>query len=398
LTRRDRYEVIESIGEGSSATVLRVKDRELDEVVALKVLAPEVAGDPQVVRRLKSEIRIARRVRHPNVARVYDLEEWDGRLCISMEYIEGQTLARRLEAGPVAWTEAVPLLLTLALALESAHELGVVHRDLKPANVLLDKLGHPYVLDFGIALAPGNGESGPRDVIHGSPIYMAPERWRGVPGLPASDFYSLGVLAYEMLTGRAPYRGDSVRVLMSQHLHAPIPRLSRHLEGAPAALDELVVALLAKRPEERPHPAAAVIQALRRLAPRKPAPQLAPGSRGKVLVVEDEAAIRALLSEVLRKRGVTVLQAGDGHEGIALALAERPDLVILDIGMPGLDGVATLQELKSHPAMAGRPVVMLTGSLDPEHPALARGLGAVAYLNKPVNGDVLDLVLDKYLG
>jgi serine/threonine protein kinase len=396
---RHRYEVLETVGEGASAVVLKARDLELDEVIALKVLAPAVARDPKVVERLKAEIRISRRIRHPNVARVYDLEEWDGRLCISMEYIEGEPLDRRIAHGPVPWPEAAAILLTVALALESAHELGVVHRDLKPANVMLDRLGHPYVLDFGIALGPGTVDPDRGQVVRGSPGYLPPERWRGVPGLPASDLYSLGVLAFEMVSGQPPYRGDTVRVLMSQHLHAPVPSLARKAPGVPAELDALVGRLLAKRPEERPVSATEVVHVLRRVAPRR-APRRPEGDspRGKVLVVEDEPAVRRLLSEVLHRRGVTVLEAENGLEGIALATAEQPDLVFLDITMPGLDGVSTLRRLKADPALAARPVVMLSGSSDPEHPALSRGLGAVAFLNKPINGDVLDLVLDKYLG
>ena len=122
------------------------------------------------------------------------------------------------------------------------------------------------------------------------------------------------------------------------------------------------------------------------------------GSRGRVLVVEDETALRGLLRDVLRARGVEVLEAADGADAVAKAVKERPDLVLLDIGMPGLDGVEALRALKQDPATAGRPVVMLSGSVDPSHPALSRGLGAVAFLNKPLNTDVLDLVLDKYLG
>jgi CheY-like chemotaxis protein len=186
---------------------------------------------------------------------------------------------------------------------------------------------------------------------------------------------------------------------MSQHIHAPVPRVAHHQPDLPGGLDELVARLLAKNPEERPAHAGEIADALRRLEPKAHARHATHAPlQGRVLVVEDEPAIRRILSELLRRRGVTVLEAGDGLEGIALAAAEKPDLVFLDIGMPGLDGVSALKALQANPDMAGKPVVMLTGSLDPEHPALARGLGAVAYLNKPVNSDVLDLVLDKYLG
>jgi len=397
---RDRYAVLGTIGHGASAIVLKARDLELDEVVALKVLAPSVARDPAVVERLKREIRIARRVRHPNVARVFDLEEWDGRLCISMEYIEGHTLEQRLRSGPIPWIEVVPLLMTLALTLESAHGLGVVHRDLKPANVVLDRLGHPYILDFGIALGPGGPEPGSRDVIHGSPTYMAPERWRGIPGIAGSDLYSLGVVAYEMLAGRPPFRADSLRVLMSQHLHAPPPPLTSIVAGLPVGLDRLVLHLLAKQPEERPASAAELQRLLRLFAPScKLSTAAVTGvSRGKVLVVDDEALIRGMLAELLRKRGVEVLVAKDGREGVAAAIASKPDLILLDISMPELDGVASLRAIKADPVMAGRPIVMLSGNTDPQYPEVSRGLGAVAFLNKPINADVLDLVLDKYLG
>jgi len=393
---RARYRVLETIADGPKATVLKARDRELDEIIVLKVLAPSVADDSETIARLKDEIKLSRRVRHPNVARVYDLEEWDGRLCITMEYIQGRNLEALLSDGPMPWQRAIPILHTVVLALRSAHEFGVVHRDLKPANRVLDAQDRPFLLDFGIAVRRTD-EAVPTDELSGSPYYVPPECWRGVRGLTASDLYSLGVVGYEMIAGRPPFRTGALRMLMTMHMKAPVPPLRERVSDVPPALESLLTRMLAKRPESRPA-SAEVAHVLRGLVPIE---QLHIGAyRGgtaRILIVEDDDTVRSLMRELMARRGIETLEARDGIEGLAVAKAEAPDLIVLDVSMPGRDGVALLEELKRDPQTAGRPVVMLSGSLDPNHAAQARGLGAVAFLNKPLNGDVLDLVLDKYL-
>jgi len=190
--------------------VYKARDTELDRIVALKLIRPELAKNPEVLRRFKQELILARQVTHKNVIRIFDLGQADGFKFITMDFVEGQDLrALLLEKGKLAPDQAARIMLQICRALEAAHNEGVIHRDLKPQNIMLDANGRVYVMDFGIARSaylPGMTQTG---ALIGTPEYMSPEQGRGEKLTERSDLFSLGIIFYELLTGKSPYYSDT---------------------------------------------------------------------------------------------------------------------------------------------------------------------------------------------
>ena len=205
----DRYDVLALLGMGGMGAVYRARDRELDELVALKVIRGELAHHPQAIERFRSEVKLARRVTHANVARTFELGSADGFLFCTMELVDGEPLTAKLRRDhKLEVTEAVAIACALLDGLAAAHEANVIHRDIKPDNVLLARDGRVVVADFGVAamLATDNEASG-------TPAYMSPEQACGEPPTPASDVYSVGIVLYEALTGRRAFTGSPIEIL-----------------------------------------------------------------------------------------------------------------------------------------------------------------------------------------
>jgi Protein kinase domain/WD domain, G-beta repeat len=201
LALGERYECISPIGRGGMGVVFRAHDRELDKVVALKVLHPSLADDERAIERFRNEIRLAHEITHKNVCRTYGLERVNGKILISMEFVEGETLRSILDrVRGVSVPQGVSWTLEICAGLAAAHDKGIVHRDLKPENIMIDRQGHAKVMDFGIArsIQAGDGIGG---TVIGTPQYMSPEQARGKAITPASDIYSVGLMLYELFTG-----------------------------------------------------------------------------------------------------------------------------------------------------------------------------------------------------
>src|SRR6266403_325111 len=205
-----RYEILQLLGRGGMGSVYKARDIELDRVVALKLIRPELAINPEILRRFKQELILARQVTHKNVIRIFDLGQSEGIKFISMDFVEGQNLRELLlERGKFPPEQAARAMLQICRALEAAHAEGVIHRDLKPQNVMLSPDGRVYVMDFGIARSaylPGMTQTG---ALIGTPEYMSPEQARGEKLTERSDLFSLGVIFYELLTGKSPYPADA---------------------------------------------------------------------------------------------------------------------------------------------------------------------------------------------
>ena len=256
----DRYEILSLLGAGSMGNVYKAHDTELDEIVALKILRPELASAPNIIELFRCEVKLARRVTHPNVARMFDIGQSAKTKFLTMEYVDGPSLVGLFERGRgLGAMRLVEIARAVATGLVAAHASGVVHRDLKPENVLIASDGRVVVTDFGIASAVGQmsnagGDdalgSHPRTPI-GSPAYMSPEQVQGLEVDPRSDLYSLGVLMFEGLTGALPFRGGSFHSLAAARLTQPIPDLAKLRPGLPVGLAAIVVRCLARSPGDR---------------------------------------------------------------------------------------------------------------------------------------------------
>jgi serine/threonine-protein kinase len=262
-----RYRVDERLGRGGMGTVYRAFDLVLEEDVALKLLRPDVAAAPAMAARFRSEIKLARRVSHWNVCRIHEYGEEGTVRFISMELVRGETLGALLaRRGRLPTAEALELAAQVADGLAAIHKVGIIHRDLKPANVMVDAEGTAKVMDFGVAKAADDSpDSSPSGYVLGSPEYMSPEQARGRAIDFRSDVYSAGILIFEMLTGRVPFRAPT-----------PVETLMMHVEHPPplddAALPRPVVPLLertlAKKAEDRFPDARTLATALRDLETR----------------------------------------------------------------------------------------------------------------------------------
>ena len=259
------YRVVAPLGRGGMAAVYRAHDPGLDRDVALKVLPAEFLHDPAFAARFKREAQVAARLEHPHIVPVHAFGIEGGRPWMAMRLLAGGSLAERVRRGPLAPREAAEVLRGVADALDYAHARGVVHRDVKPANVLLDESGRPYLADFGIAkMLEGSPVVTATGLIQGSPTYMAPEQAMGGKVNHLADVYALGVMAFECLTGRAPYTGTTPVAILMKHVQEPVP------EPAPGELPPGLAAVvrrcLAKTPSERWPSAGAFAVALEQAA------------------------------------------------------------------------------------------------------------------------------------
>ncbi|WP_050812666.1 Stk1 family PASTA domain-containing Ser/Thr kinase [Brachybacterium squillarum] len=281
-----RYRVEELIARGGMAAVHRGHDQRLDRVVALKIMHPHLAADEDFRRRFGREARAAARLAHRNVVGVFDQGEDEDRIYLAMELVEGQTLRARLrEQGPLSLGETLDVTEQVLQALVAAHGAGIVHRDIKPENILLDPEGVVKVADFGLARAIGTANSSASATLLGTVAYISPEVVTRGQSDERSDLYSLGVVLFEMLTGRQPFVGEQPVHIAFQHVHDDIPAPSRRAAGVPRELDSLVTWAAARTVEHRPHSAAELLRSVREL--RAALPQEMLESRPEPLDAEE---------------------------------------------------------------------------------------------------------------
>lgn len=247
-----RYDIYAELGSGGMATVYLALDLALDRKVAIKVLDPSLAYSAENVARFKREAKVAASLTHPNIIGIHAVGDDADIAYFVMQYVEGRALdsvVREDGAQSVGFVRSV--VAAVGSALQYAHVRGVIHRDVKPANLMLDRDGRVIVTDFGIAKRDdGKGLTVTGSVI-GTPYYMAPEQFQGAPITAAADQYALGVVAFELLTGRQPYVGDTVAQVMKGHLFDPVPSVRSLRPDVPESVDAAITRMLAKEPAER---------------------------------------------------------------------------------------------------------------------------------------------------
>jgi serine/threonine-protein kinase len=291
-----RYEILGLLGSGGMGSVYRVLDRELDEVVALKMLRPEVGGVSAMTERFRQEVKLARKVTSPHVARMFDIGEHEGSRFLTMELVDGEPLSAALvREGALPIARVVTIGGAVCGGLAAAHAVGVIHRDLKPDNVLLGRDGSIKLTDFGIAKVAASVRMTQGAI--GTPAYMAPEQVTGAETIDArADVYALGVMLFEMATGALPFEAPTPLAIAALRLTKPPPDLRERRADAPAALAELVLSCMARAPEARPPSASAVAEALARIS-AVPAPSCAarPASGPRLFAAESHAKAIAVM-------------------------------------------------------------------------------------------------------
>jgi CheY-like chemotaxis protein/predicted Ser/Thr protein kinase len=416
-----RYEYLGLLGKGGMGYVFKAMDRELNEVIAIKVIG-QTRGEESatVLRRFKGEVTLNRKISHPNVCRLFHYGVASGLPYLTMEFVDGRELGILIDQeSPMPPKKALRILTQLTRAVAAAHAAGIVHRDLKPANVIVRPSGDVSVLDFGLAY--DTTRTDPRitqaGAAVGTPNYMSPEQIQGRLVDEKSDLYSIGAVAFELLTGHRMFTGRTFLSIAKKHLEMTVTRGALEGRGVPRELAAIVLRCLEKKPEDRFPSAtalAASFEALERMQePRAPAaaapptavrmktavrrrsavqPARAPGRRPAVLVVDDDEQVRNLVCAVLRRGGFEAVASPSGEDALTLLETRTVDLVLIDVQMPGVDGFDTVRVLKSQPAQAGIPVLFMSGFPEKNRVLFASQTGAVDFLTKPLD---LKLLLGK---
>ncbi len=368
-----RYRIGRLLGSGGMADVYEAWDLELDETIAVKVVHPDFAGRDDMLGRFKREIKLARKIVHPNVCRIHDFGSDEELKFVTMELVPGSTMdaltRQRTELDLDTVIEGFRQILS---GLEAAHQIGIIHRDLKPQNLMVTPEGRTVLMDFGLARELSPGEISTDTEIIGTPAYMAPERMLGQAVDQRADIFSLGVMLFELATRRRPFPGLTVFDMAQNQLSIDPPRPSSINPELPPWLDPIILKMLAKRPQDRFQTVAELMAAL----PKS-------GRIKTVLLVDDDTFMLNIVGVHLNQVGISVLTAKDGAEGVSRVIDKEPDLLCLDFSMPRMDGFQVADYLRQ----LGKkiPIFMLTGMQDPQYEKQAARLGIEQFFTKPLD-------------
>ncbi len=244
-----QYTILEEIGRGGMATVYKARQQSVNRVVAVKVLPPHFLHDPGFLERFTREVDVASHLEHPHILPIYDYGEADGVPFITMRFLGGGSMAQLVRRGipTIEWIRKP--FMQVAQGLDYAHQEGVIHRDLKPGNIMLDEHNNAYLADFGIARVFGSNLTG--SMIIGTPAYMSPEQANGLPIDSRSDIYALGIVLFELITGREPFQAETPMALLLKHINEPMPPLRDFRQGVPDLVEDVIAKSTDKEPDER---------------------------------------------------------------------------------------------------------------------------------------------------
>ncbi len=366
------YRLISPLGAGGMGEVWRAEDTKLLRQVAIKILPPQLAADPEWKERFLREARTVAQLNHPNIATIYAIDEQEGKLFIAMELIEGGSLASVLGDRPMIPADAVRVAIHVSDGLSEAHAKGIVHRDIKPDNIILSPR-FVKILDFGIAKQIG-GTADPNltqgGMVMGTPNYMSPEQALGRAVDARTDIFSLGVVLYEMLSGQKPFSGAAVTELLLQIVMTEPRDIAQAAFGITPALANIVRRCMAKQPEDRfascddlraalagslkEDPSARRRSSVPTIAIRKdptpaPTPVAKPAApRGRALIADDDPATRYLIAGILARHQIAYDEASNGADAIKLLKSNDYAFIFIDLLMPRIDGWGVIDYLRSH--------------------------------------------------
>ena len=412
----NRYEILELIGEGATATVYRGLDTRLQRTVAIKVLLPYV--DETTRKRFQREALAAAKLNHPNIMGIYDVDEENGQPYLVIEYIEGRPLFSFIPSSPEAVAEYGR---QICLALDYAHRQQLIHRDIKPANIHITPTGQVKIMDFGLAITGETKRLTATGRIIGTPAYLSPEQAQGLPLTNRTDIYSTGVVLYELVTGVLPFDADDIGVLLLQQVKkAPKPP-SEFVADIPGSLERAILKSLAKQPGSRFETAGAMAAALAALVPQSdetlnsssvpidklsedvedagPAATVAKPDMIRVALADDHRILRMSLAMFLNDNASieVVGEADNGHQALDVVREQQPDVLLLDLNMPGISGLDVLPDIrKTWPDIK---VLVLTGRDEDSYIMRALRAGAHGYILKTASEEeLIQAVQDVYQG
>ena len=407
---RNRYEIREHLGDGSTATVYKAYDTRLGRDVALKLLLPHVKDSTR--KRFFQEATSAAQLNHPNIMAIYDIDEDGDRHFLVMEYVDGVALSFYV---PAAADVIVDLGTQIALALQYAHERQIIHRDIKPANIKVTPEGKVKIMDLGLALPHDAKRVTAHGMVIGTPAYLSPEQAQGLKLDHRTDIYSLGIVLYEMATGQLPFNADDISALLLQQVKQPPPPPRVVNADLPAALESVILKCLEKNPVRRFQSCGALATAIEAVGPRSDTDREATGQRPawsdtvqsnasrmqnsntqsrkrtlRVILADDHTLLRKSLANLLEthEQFVVVAEAGDGESALQQTVSILPDVLLLDINMPvrsGLDILPTIRE-----QAPDVKVLVLTGREEDAYIIRALRAGAHGYMLK--SSDETELV------
>lgn len=399
----ESLQIVDKVGEGGMGIVLRARDTRLDRDVAIKLIRPEWLLVDSVRQQFLAEARAMAKVRHRNVVEIHSFGEREGVPFFIMEYVPGVSLEHWLDqrgGPPLAVDEAIGFMEQICRGVQAIHDAGAIHRDIKPSNVLIGPGFRVAVTDFGLVRMADPLHSRPTST-GGTPAFMCPEVIGGleVPPKfwPRADVYALGVMAYELLTGRLPFDTEDVEAMLRMHLEDPPPTPTSLRPELPPGFDKVLLKALRKIPTDRTPSPAEFRQEL--LDARSSFKKMA-FSTLHIVVADGDAQFAELIREILlfSLPGVRLELVKDGKKALKAVRSQKTSLLIADLGLPELNGMELVHDLREDSHTIGIPILMVSDVGSAEDWKLLHRMGVDCFLPKPINPLTFTAVVKALVG